>query len=855
MYVWQDDNGLFFKLAHIKESPGYFGPGPFGIGPYKYTATPYIPIYEAFGFSTFPYFLLNLGLYCLATVCVYKVFSKILGANGGKIVGFLFAAGYIASDGFIRLFSSPLFSLSVVLISLLLFSYWNYFKQGKIRWYLLSILFYFLAVEFIRARTHYLIGVVFLFEFIFLAFRKPIKSIIFSLFRLLPFIAVFYQYFLQYPDGRAGQVKVFVLSLLKGDFQVVYSLVSSWSNLVFPNWLLNKILLVNINFLWLAVPVAAVIILVLIFRDCAKKKILIAVFTFAVGIWSFSAGSIFSTKLLNLGPKELFVAFFGGVLIILFSAGYFAIKNNKNLYLFLFLWAIANILAYSMYNPTVAYDSINRYLVHSFLALAGLLGILCLGFRNITLRKAITGLVIIWGVGNMVNSFIYQNKILATRSNPPRKFYSQLKGFVPAIKKGDILYFDVAANSRGYFADSFSVASMPETTALAWRYGVDRYDFYLVTEFEDLIKTVQTKNISMDEIHTFFYSNGELTDTTSTIRNLLSQGGESVVLDKYQEGGGGNDFTVDLDKPMESFLPMELEFTLTARAGDSANLSFPYTRNSTFGASKIAKDKDLRKLAFAYQGFKNDFYARTSVSTSSNWQKRVSNNLIDQDPDTAWQGDRVLWGTEKKSSLSLDLKTTQEINRFVWINAFGNNTPIQYVISVSSDGTTWKEVKNISSINRVDSREPQVVEFEPQKVRFIKMTIFKSLNGDSPGISEVWVVTADFIKLKINDVEEFLRRPFAYVPDQNSYKEALTGVGFKGDVKISWMNNKNSGWTSQTNSKINVIYDGLERNYKLIIPAGGTKISAIKLSDMQIPGDIRLSRIEARYLKIDELTK
>jgi hypothetical protein len=850
MYIWQDDNGLFFKLSHINESPGYFGPGPFGVGPYKYTATPYIPIYKMFGFSTLPYFFLNLGLYFLTAICVYKVFSKILGSRGGKIVGFLYAAGYIASDGFIRLFSSPLFSLSVVLISLLLLSYWNYYQQKKIQWYLLSILFFFLAVEFISARTHYLIGVVVLFEFIFLTFRKPIKSLIFSLFRLLPFLAIFYQYFLRYPDSRSGQVKVFILSLLKGDLQQLYSLVSSWSNLVFPDWLMERVLLIKINILWLGVPIAAVVITIFLLRENAKKKILIPLFVSVLGVWSLSAGAIFSTTLLNPGPRELFIAFFGGILIILFFAGYFALKSNKNLYLFLYLWALVNILAYSAYSPTVMFGSVNRYLVHSFLALTGVFGVLSTGIKNAFLKKVVTGLIIVWGLGNMLSAFIYQNKILAIRSNPPRKFYSQLKSFVPSIKKGDIFYFDVAADSRGYFGDAFSVASMPETTAMAWRYGVDRYDFYRVTEFEDLTETIQTKNIPMDNVYTFFYSDGELINTTNIVRDFLKHGGGSVVLEKRQEGTKGNDFTVDLEKPIESFVPMELEFSLIAQAEDPTNLNFSSVQNSTLGASKIAKDKNLRKLTFNYQEFKNDFYAKASVRTSSDYLKRIAQNLIDQDPDTAWQADRVLWGKEKKSSFIFDLKTSKEINRFVWINAFGNNTPIRYSLSVSSDGTNWKEVKSISSLKRIDTKQPQIVEFGSQRARFIMMTVFESLNKDSPGISEAWVVPTNLSGLNIDNAEEFLRRPFAYVSDSNSYQETLTGIGFKGEIKIAWQSDRDNGWISQTNSNINVIYDGRERNYKLLIPAGGTKITKIKFSDVQIPGRILLNKIRVKYLSL-----
>lgn len=855
MNVWQDDNGLFFKLAHINENAGYFGPGPFGLGPYKYTITPYIPIYKIFGYATFPYFFLNLVLYFLASICVYKVFSKIIGSKGGKVAGFLYAAGYLASDGFIRLFSSPLFSLSIILISLFLLAYWQYYKQKKIKWYFLAVLFFFLSIEFVRARTHYLIGVAISFELLFLTFRKPLKFIFQSLFRLIPFVAIFYHYFVLNADQRSGQVKVFAFSLLKGDFQQLYSLVSSWSNLILPDWFTNKLFLIGSHQLWIIVPLISILVLILLLRKNTRGIILILFFVIILGIWTLASRSIFSTQLLNLGPKEIFIAFLGGMSIIFFFAGYFAIKRYKNIYLLLLLWALLNMLAYSAYNPTVSYESVNRYLTHSFFALVGMMGIFSVNARGRIAKVTVTGLIIIWGLGNMINSAIYQNKILITRSASPRKFYQELKGYVPSIKKGDIFYFDVADNMRGYFADAFSVASMPETTAMAWRYGVDRYDFYRVTEFRDLINTIQTKNIPIKNVYTFFYSDGELINTTNSTRSFLNNGGRKAVLSGTLENDGSKDFTVNFKTPIESLVPMELEFTLVAKAVDPASLNFPYVQNGTLNVNKIAEDTDLRKLAFAYKEFMGDFYTKTSVVTSSDWQKRISFNLIDQDPDTAWQADRVLWGKEKKSSLILDLKTNQEINRFIWMNAFGNNTPIKYSISTSLDGVRWKEVKNISSFNRVDTRDLQVIEFESQKTRFVRMIIFESLNKDSPGISEVWVVPTEFVRLDINSVEKFLGSPFDYIPNQASFGETLRGVDSRGNIKISWQSNKYTGWTNQTNSKINVVYDEVERSYELVIPAGGTKITAIKFSDLQIPGKVTLNKISIRYPTLQEIKK
>ena len=168
MFPWQDDHALFFKLAHIQERAGYLGTGVFGQGAYKYTAAYYYPLYKLFGYWVPVYFLLALTFYFLATLTTYFVFSYVLGKKEGRLAGFLFASGYIAADGFIRLYNSVGTSLSVILIGLLLLAYWRFSKKTNTKWYLVAVISYFLAVEFIRYRTHYLIAIIILFEILFL---------------------------------------------------------------------------------------------------------------------------------------------------------------------------------------------------------------------------------------------------------------------------------------------------------------------------------------------------------------------------------------------------------------------------------------------------------------------------------------------------------------------------------------------------------------------------------------------------------------------------------------------------------------------------------------------------------------
>jgi hypothetical protein len=144
----------------------------------------------------------------------------------------LFGAGYVASDGLIRLYNSVGTSLSIILIVFLIYFYWEFCKKKNVKSYLFALSLFFLASEFIRYRTHYLISVVVVFELLFLTFNKPlVRSIKNSIVRLLPFGYIFYKYFIVAGDSRSGKVLEYIQAILRGEFYQMYSFFASLANL------------------------------------------------------------------------------------------------------------------------------------------------------------------------------------------------------------------------------------------------------------------------------------------------------------------------------------------------------------------------------------------------------------------------------------------------------------------------------------------------------------------------------------------------------------------------------------------------------------------------------------------------
>lgn len=851
MGVWEDDNALFFKLAHIQEAAGFLGDGPLGQGPYKYTATLYFPIYYLFGYNTFFYFAYALIFYILATLVIYKTFSYILGKSGGKITGFLFACGFVASEGFIRLFNSIITSISIMLISGLLYFYWKFLKEKKIVWYFLALVVFTASIELASARTHYLVSVVVLFELIFLTFRKPVKSISYSIVRLAPFLLLFYKSFIFSGDSRSILIRDFINHIINGELYIFYGLMGTFANLVFPgsiitflNNIQSKIILttaIGFPFAKYFLLTFSLILLWFSFRKHNFKFLLMPLYISILVGWVFLSKKLFVNPILNLDETQLLAVTLGGILLVLFSIiPLFLTKEKRKISIFLFCWVIVNILAYSIYNSGYAYPAENRYLAHSFFALVGIMGLFFVSVKGNTPASKVTlVLILLWGFGNLISSVFYQHNILVTRSSPTKLMYQELMSFVPKVEKGDVFYFDVADEAKSQFKDAVAVAQMPETTSLAWRYGVDRYDISKFEDFEQFA-TYLTKETDLSRIHSFFYSKERLVDTSEMMRIFLTEGSplnEIKLIRTDIDSEVSKGLVFDFPEPIDSTYPMNLVLSIRAQLPDIAQFKYPLYADSL----KNYPDESLKDLMFGYQKNKELLLKNASFSVSSQWQDNTVSNLHDGDISTIWQANRILWKS-RMESITIDLKNPQEVDRLVWVNGFSDQTPVKFKIEISNDGFSWSKVKEVSEIKRRE-RSLQVENFPVVKTRFIKMTITDTLKRDAPAIAEIWPVPHIFSGLDIVETEEFLSQPFNFVLSQEDFERTLSKLNFQGEVSVYWKSNKSSDWQTNFNAKIHPIYDGVTREYKLEVPASGTKLDSLKLSNISIPGNLELQEL------------
>jgi hypothetical protein len=871
MQPWEDDNALFVKLASIEDRVGFFGKGPLGEGVYRFAAVPFILIYKIFGTFIPAYFALLLILYVLATLTVYKVLSNTIGETGGRVVGFIYACGYITSDSFWRMANSATTSISIILISLFTLFYWQYYKQQKIKYYLLSLVFFLTATIIAVSRTHYLVAVAIIFEFTFFTFRNFPKNVIKSILRLIPFLYIFSNLVLSSSDSRTDGVGNYVTSILKGKLYLTYGFFSSISNLFIPDYLINFLFDIQNKmtvFLQAKIPVAYLLLfgvftisILLIIKGLKNKKYLSILFYSIFLIWFFVSKKVFLKSSLGLGEKSIFVGILGGVILILLSAFFIILRKNRQIFLFFISWLVINLLAYTSYFPTVTYETINRYLAHSFFSLTCVLGILYISLSDKSRKNLLIKLIIIlFGIVNLINAVIYQNKILHTRSFPVRSFYQQLSILLPEIKKDDVLYFDVSNDSQRLFRDAISAAMIPDTGSFGWRYQIYRYDFSLETDFSNLYKKITEEKVKIENIHAFWYSKGVLTDVTGNIQNYflnknsyyyaqynLEKTSEAIInRNKDKTLWLQPELIADIKSPIESYAPIECGITLVASPLKTSRLLFPlYWELSNDKTKNVFNDPVQKKLALLYKKDMDNFVKYSRFNTSSQWSDRVTENLYDNDINTVWQSDRVLW-QDKREYLEVLLPTVQNINRIFWIPpSYQASVPTNYEIEISLDGKSWSKIKTITN-KEITSQIQQEVKFEPITTRYVKMIVTETLGGDSPMISEFRVLPSSLSALDLRNVDTYLQKPYSFIENEQIFKNTLTSFGRTGVAQLYYLANKDNVWITTSKLNIGIIYDGKSHYYKVNFPAGGTRIENIKVSNFAVPGTITLYNIECK---------
>lgn len=860
MYFWQDDSALIFKLQNPDGPAGSYGKGIIGEGPYKYLITPFVPFFPIFGLEPFGYFFVGFLAYCISAAAFYLLSVQLFQSKkAGFVSTLIFAAGYVGSDTMLRISNSwqTNFGLSFALLSF--WAYVKFFRNFKIVFYGISLLFFFASVEFVFIRSHSLIAPILALDLLFTAASFRLTKFPMLVLRQVPFWYIFYSRYLSEAMGTSG-LSLVLKNVLAGKTEVLASFFATLGNTMVPSVLQTKFMtMVGRHEQLMLFLLFSVFCLGLLkaFLISSRIKAITAVLLFVAYFLNrfFIAKNLFWYR----SPVDQFAGALGmyfGVAVLVLAVVFWKKQRSLSLALiFGFVMLVSQIFGYYIQYQEAIFSTTHRYLSYSFVGYSIIIGAVSFAFLERKLKVsfifkkyahllALLPLMLVLAI-NLYLGFNYQNKFAKEVSQPTRDFYKKLKQYVPSVQKGAVFYFDVEDNNvyKQQFKNFFSVGSMPESTALAIYFGVDRYDVALIEDFNELLFKIWKKEAGIENIYSFYYGPLGLVNTTQASRILLKEGSALETLPVKQEPGFSSSALLDKSIKIKPLVPMLLKVKAKLMP-DIGQIVFPYSAN---GQKNFYSFKEKEKM-LSYLLSRQNYYKQVSVSSLSQWKFQEINHAVDNNLDTSWRGHRIYWHEKKHEQIILDLGSTRNVGKVVWTNWNNTLTPTSYTIDISLDGENWKTVKKVSSGPERKSGEVVVEDFAGTDAQFVRMDIGSTLSNDAPALSEIEVVDAVFHDVDIQSASVFAKSFFSYIESREELDLIFSKVSPLLNIEVNLETDK-----LMSQSELPVGSFEKINTYEFILPAGGTAIKNISIKVTDAPVKLEVQSAILQNLSLQEI--
>lgn len=832
MYFWQDDSALIFRLQNPVGQVGSFGNNLVGAGAYKYLAVLFVPFFKVFGLEPLGYFAVGLLTYLLASGAFY-LFAQELFKNkkAGFFATLVFAAGYVGSDTMFRIINSWQTNVGLTLALATFWLFTRYLREGGVGKYLASLALFLATIELVFIRSHSLILPILALD-VLVRFAPPrVKELPRLVLRQIPFWFFWQKWYLADPAFGGPGIKNLFERIFQGELVALAPLLANIGNGLVPDVLQTRVIsffdlgVFGASVLSTILAIALLLVLGRIYEASIKSRLVVVGFL----LLAFILNQLFyETSPLWYRDVQSVVAGLMGLqvtILILYASWIFWPKNKifATSLLFGLIVLVSQIFGYYSQYPTAIFSTTHRYFSHSFIGYSLLFGAIAYWLSRAKKIGMVPLLLLL--LLNLALGVRYQARLVAERSLPTRKFYQDLKAFVPKIEKGAVFYFDVSDEPfyQRQFGDFFSVGSMPESTALAIYYQLDRYDLVRLTNFDELAFKLSQGEITIDNLYTFFYGPLGLQETTEKTRELLKNG--SV-------------FSAAAE--ISPLTPLLVRIEARVLPADVAD--FPYR----YGGGGKAYPLEEKLTMLNYLKSRKSYYRDVRVRSLSEWKFREVRNAVDDDPASVWQGHRIWWHDNKHEQLTVDLGRVLPVGRVVWRNWTAALSPTSYTIEVSLDGQTWERVREVAAGPERKNGELVVEDFAARRVRFIRMDIEATLTDDSPAIAEFEVVEAKYAAIDQGLAEEFLANPFGFVATRQDWDTLYENIGPLAKIKLALVTDK-----GEVNTTLPMVVDGASHIYEHVVAAGGTRIENIKVT-ANIPAKIEIGQIRLRNLSVAE---
>ncbi len=488
------------------------------------------------------------------------------------------------------------------------------------------------------------------------------------------------------------------------------------------------------------------------------------------------------------------------ILFVLVLIGVLIWKKSREMW-FGIGFTISILLVYLLFDTQRVITTTHRYSTMPYVGVAIFLGIF-LGklFKNKKTYLLVSGALILF---NIIQNNVYFAKNIRERTAVTKRFYESLKKEMPVLPKGSIVYFDIASDpeSARQYKENFGVGNMPDTTAIAWQYGIDRDDLKRPDTFMEILDAVKKNKVTKDKIFTFFFeADRGLVSTTDLTRKVLFSQSQPV---SYQG-------------------PENLDFQFSTPIEVSMQISSKTDPNQIKFNPNIAIDV---KKYLGYLDSKKNYYLSVRATALTEWENERFINLIDNDASTLWMSDRLVWRDRHSDVITIDLGKAKYIGAVHLIYNSKSRAPSEYNYKCSVDDRSWLDIGSFKFLPSSDSVDI-FNKINPSICRFIKLEITDSFAGDSPELAEVEVIEASYGDIDIAKSYEIQKDPFLFLrngDDLTALNKYLSRNGLR--VQVCFYTDKSRDPFCQP---IN-IFPNSTRYYSVIIPSNGTLLKSIDI--------------------------
>lgn len=493
-------------------------------------------------------------------------------------------------------------------------------------------------------------------------------------------------------------------------------------------------------------------------------------------------------------PFLLFIALLGVIIL----------KFRSKILFFSLIFIISNYLTYYMIYHDAVLNTTHRYLTTSAPGLSILIAYLISKIfkSNKKIWIITTALIVV----NLVILNWIHFKILKDRSIPTRVFYEDLKKEIPTLSKNSVIFFDTKKESDTVqlFESFFGVGSMPNSTAVAIYYGLDRYDILLTETFEDFLSIIKEKKIKPANAYSFFYSKEKgLKNTSEDFRHSVWDEKRAFI---FEDANHINYYFSS---------PLMISLNLTPKIINSGELE--------------SRDISNLKTYLSYLQARRDYYNLISVNSDTHWQNFTPNNLIDSDYSTSWMASRGVWHDTSIENIILDLGEQREVGGIKLKFAASDKTPTQYSYNCSIDSLTWQNLIKVYFSPRNHAQE-KIDLVEGNNCRYIKLKIEKTHKGDSPEIAEIEIIEKGFENLDFKLAQNYESTMASLInsKEKDLVLDYLTKNGLK--IEICFLTDEFDELNDKAKSKLceeKFVKIGHVNQIELIVPQSGTILKKI----------------------------